>query len=178
MKDELKEFIQTHRSEFDDHQIDKEALWAKIDEELAESPKKVIPIWKKHRWKIAASIVLILGGTFFFNNFRTEDPSNGIVYEELQEVDSYYGALVSQQIELIKSHPNLSAQEQQEFLTLIDELDSEYKILKEELKEGINNERIIEAIIHNYRKKIELMEKLLRRSHPLKREYDEQEVIL
>ncbi|MDC8002681.1 hypothetical protein POV27_01335 [Aureisphaera galaxeae] len=178
MKDELRDFIQEHRNEFDEHKIDKDALWSKIEAELEEEPKKVIPLWKRHRWKIAASILIILGSTFFFGYLNSPGIEENIVYEELQEVDNYYGSLVNQQIQLIKNHPNLSPQEQEDFLALIDELDVEYKGLKEELKEGINNEKIIEAIIHNYRQKIELMEKLLQRSLPSKKEYDEQEIVL
>ena len=63
-------------------------------------------------------------------------------------------------------------------MSLIDDLDSEYKILKEELKLGINNEKIIEAIINNYRKKIQLMEDLLRRTYPIKTDFEDEAIIL
>ncbi len=178
MKDELKDFIQQHRTEFDEHQVDKETLWAKIEAELPEEPKKVVPMVRRYRWRIAATIVLLLGAAWGFNGLMGSNSEHDVVYEELQDVDNYYGSLVEQQIQLIKSNPNLSEDEQDDFLSLIDELDAEYKRLREELKEGINNERIIEAIILNYRKKIQLMEKLLQRSHPVKKEYDEKEIIL
>lgn len=178
MKDELRDFIQDNRAEFDEHTVDKEALWAKIDSQLGDEAKKVIPLWKRANWRVAASVVLLLGCVLFFNNLTSGDPEQEIVYEELQEVDHYYGSLVEQQILLIQNSSNLSEEERQDFLSVIDELDREYKGLKEELKEGINNEKIIEAIIHNYRQKIELMEKLLLRSHPPKKEYDEQEIVL
>jgi len=44
----------------------------------------------------------------------------------------------------------------------MDELDAEYEILKLEMQEDINTEQILEAIVVNYKKRIELIENLLK----------------
>ena len=48
-------------------EVDKLKLWSNISDELPEHPKKVISIWKKPIFKIAASIMILLGlWTFHF----------------------------------------------------------------------------------------------------------------
>ncbi|WP_456438933.1 hypothetical protein [Psychroserpens sp.] len=181
MKDELEKFIIENKSEFDDHkleEVDKLKLWCQISEDPSEEPKKVIPLWKKPVFKIAASIMLLLGCSLSFIMLNNNNYENSIVNEELYEIDNHYKSLVNNQIQLIKNNSNLSVADQDDFLLLIDDLDTEYNKLKKELNTGVNNERIIEAIINNYRKKIELMEDLLKRLYPIKTNFDDGELIL
>lgn len=181
MKDELKNYIQTHKNEFDDHsvaEIDKLKLWSKISEQLPEASIKVIPLWKKTSFRVAAAVVFLFSCMF---TYYVEDQKNGeydMVSEEFRQIDTHYKSLVENQIQLVKNSTNLSKEEQAEFLNYIDELDQEYLKLKKELNQGVNNQIIIEAIIHNYRKKIQLMEDLLRRSYPTQNNIDDGELIL
>lgn len=181
MMDELEKFIIKNKSSFDDYsvdEVDKLKFWSQISDQLPEEPKKVIPLWKKPMFKVAASIIIILGCTFSLLEFNHNNYQNDVVNEELYDIDNHYKSLVNNQIQLIKDSPNLSSEDQEEFMLLVDDLDNEYNNLKKELKEGINNQKIIEAIINNYRKKIQLMEDLLERSYPTKTNFDEGELIL
>lgn len=181
MKDELEKYIIKNKSDFDDHKLneaDKLKFWNAISEELSEQSIKMIPIWRKPIFRIAASIILLFGFAFSFMMFNGNTHENRIVNEELHEIDSHYKSLVNNQIQLIKNNTNLSTADQDDFLLLVEDLDLEYDKLKNELKKGINNEKIIEAIINNYRKKIQLMENLLERSYPTKTTFDEGELIL
>jgi hypothetical protein len=181
MKDELKEYIQAHKNEFDDHsvaEVDKLKLWSKISEQLPETPTKVIPLWKKASFRVAASVVLLVGCLFMYFATNQNDGEYDMVSEEFRQIDTHYKSLVQNQIQLVKSSTNLSKTAQAEFLSYIDELDQEYLNLKEELNQGVNNQIIIEAIINNYRKKIQLMEDLLRRSYSTQNTIDDGELIL
>jgi len=181
MKDELEKYIIKNKNEFDEYKLDeveKLKLWNHISEVLPEPHQKSISLWKKPVFKIAASIIILLGCTFSFIIFSHNNYENDIVNQELYEIDGYYKSLVNNQIQLIKNNSNLSSSDQDDFLLLMDDLDIEYAKLKKELKEGINNKRIIEAIINNYRKKIQLMDDLLKRSYPSKINFDEGELIL
>ncbi|OUS01624.1 hypothetical protein A9Q86_07585 [Flavobacteriales bacterium 33_180_T64] len=181
MKDKLEKYIIANKQEFDDYQleeVDKLKLWSHISEGLPEQSKPVIPLWRKPVFKIAASLIILLGCAFTLIMNNNNDYKNSIVNEELYEIDIYYKSLVNNQIQLIKNNPNLSIIDQEDFLLLVDDLDNEYIKLKKELKAGINNQKIIEAIINNYRKKIQLMEDLLERSYPTKTNFDEGELIL
>ncbi|EDP96845.1 hypothetical protein KAOT1_16818 [Kordia algicida OT-1] len=181
MKDELKNYIQSHKNQFDDHsinEVDKLALWEKISEQLPETPKKGIPLWKKASFRVAAAIVLLFGCLFLYFNTNKTAGEYDMVSDEFRQIDTHYKSLVQNQIQLVKTSANLSKQEQEAFLSHIDTLDKEYIKLKKELKQGVNNQLIIEAIINNYRKKIQLMEDLLRRSYPVQNTADDGELIL
>mgnify|MGYP003682980193 CR=1 FL=1 len=181
MKDELKNYIQSHKNQFDDHsvdEVDKLALWGKITEQLPETPKKVIPLWKKASFRVAAAVVLLFGCMFAYYSANQEYEDYDMVSEEFRQIDTHYKSLVESQIQLVKNSVNLSKEEQSDFLNYIDELDQEYIKLKQELKQGVNNQLIIEAIINNYRKKIQIMEDLLRRSYPVPNTADDGELIL
>ena len=181
MKDELEKYIAENKSEFDDYKIDevdKLKFWSHISDELPEQSKKIISIWKKPVFRVAASILLLLGCSLLFTTLNNNDHENSIVNEELYDIDNHYKLLVDNQIQLIRNNTNLSVTDQDDFLLLIDDLDAEYDKLKKELKEGVNNEKIIEAIINNYRKKIQLMEDLLNRLYPTKTNFDDGELIL
>lgn len=179
--DELEKYIVENKNDFDDYkldEVDKLKLWSNISEVLPEQSQKVVPIWKRPAFRVAASIIILLGFTFSFLRFGGNGPEDNIVNQELYEIDNYYKSLVSNQVQLIKNSQTLSVADQEDFLLLIDDLDIEYNKLKIELEEGINDQKIIEAIINNYRKKIKLMEDLLERSYPIKINIDEGELVL
>ncbi len=181
MKDELEKYIEDNISTFDDFNLDEEdknKLWSKIDTGLSEPEVKVIPLWKRTSFKVAASIVLLIACAFVFSKMNTYGYKDQMVNQELRQINSHYQSLVDNQIRMIKMNSNLNEQEKKAFLVLADDLDVEYEELKNELKEGINNQKIIEAIINNYKKKIELMESLLERSNSSKNNFDNSEIIL
>lgn len=181
MMDELKKYTQKHKDGFNDfdlEEVDKLRLWSTIVSGLEEQPKKVISLWRKPPFRVAASILLLVACTLFFLVNKQASTEQQIVNQELIEIDSHYKLLVNNQVELIKNNKHLSKEDQDDFLLLIDDLDLEYEKLIEELKLGINNEKIIEAIISNYRKKIQLMEDLLKRSYPIKNDFQDEALIL
>ncbi len=183
MMDELKKYTQQHKDRFDDYdldEVDKLRLWSNIVSGLPEdeAPVKVIPLWRRPALRVAASIILLIGCLVFFFGGEGVITENEMANTELYEIDNHYKLLVENQIKLIKNNSHLSKKDQDDFLQLIDDLDDEYGVLKEELKLGINNEKIIEAIINNYRKKIKLMEDLLERSYPPVKETIEDEAII
>lgn len=181
MSDELEKYVESHNAEFDVYNIDesdKLRLWSNIVTEVSKPEKKVIPLWKKPVFRVAASIVLLIGITLFFARSVKSEIQASIAHEELNEIDNHYKLLVNNQVELIKHNSYLSENDKEDFLSLIDDLDKEYEKLKQELKLGINNQKIIEAIISNYRKKIKLMEDLLNRSFPVNNTIDDEAITL
>lgn len=178
MKDDFEKYIMHHKSEFDDHQVDKLKLWKGIDDRLPKPQKDVIPLWKTIAFRVAASVVFFIGIVMSFLMFNQASNETNIVYVELNEIDMHYKELVNHQIQLIKNTSKLSEEERADFLLFLDDLDKEYRELKLELKDNVNNQKILEAIISNYRKKIQLMENLLKRSNQSNSNYDEKEYIL
>ena len=181
MMDNFEKHIRENKQAFDVHKVDKDKLWQGIASQLDDKPQpKVIPLWKSKKLRVAASIVLLMGlslMTFFVLNNQTQN-MDAYANEELLEIDMHYQHLVYQQVQLVKNHPKLSDKDKKEFLSFIDELDKEYDQLKLEMQNNLDNELILEAIVQNYKKRIELIENLLRQINASKKEMDYEGYVL
>lgn len=161
---ELENFIRTNTSEFNSAIPDKEGLWDKISAELKTEEERTIPIWKRtYRWAAVFLVILGLGSFLQIGYFSldTQNSSSNTITTELKGIDAHYQGLVSSQVALLLDHPGLSEDSKSEFLSFLDELDEEYNVLRKELDKGLDNEIVLEAIISNYQKRIELIQKLL-----------------
>ena len=180
--DNFEKHIRENTAEFDEHKADRSKMWAHIEEELKTEAPKVIPLWKSPMLRIAASVIILLGVSAFIglSVFSTigADAQNGFASQELQDIDMHYTSLVSFQVQLVQDHPKLSDKDKREFLSFMDELDEEYQLLKLEMEKNLDNGRILEAIIGNYKKRIELIENLLKQINDSKTNHDDYGYIL
>lgn len=181
MMDNFEKQIRENKQAFDVHKVDKDKLWQGITSQLDEKPEtKVIPLWRSKKLWAAASIVLLLGlsvMTFFTLKTPTQH-MDAYANEELLEIDMHYQHLVHQQVELVQNHPKLSDDDKEEFLSFMDELDEEYQQLKLEMQNNLDNQRVLEAIVANYKKRIELIENLLKQINASKKEMDYEGYVL
>ncbi|MFI1773720.1 hypothetical protein [Thalassobellus citreus] len=182
MMDDFEKNIRENRSLFDEHKADRSKLWANIESKLnePEAKPKVISLWNKPMFKVAATIVIALGIFSLVNTINTagSDEQNSFANQELNDIDAHYKGLVAYQVKLVDNNTQLSAKEKKEFLSFIDELDVEYEALKLELNKNLDSEVILEAIVINYKKRIELIENLLKQINSSKNIEDEEAYIL
>ena len=165
MMDNFEKYIRENRERFDEHRADRSKMWSEIEQKLSNEQKKVIPLWRRSIIQVAAAVLLLIGlsgiiGITFYGNNQTG--SNTFVSQELNDIDTHYQCLVAYQVNLIKENKQLSEAEKTEFLSFMDDLDREYDELKVEMRNNLDNELLLEAIIANYKKRIELIENLLR----------------
>lgn len=160
--DDFEKHIREHTHQFDDHKADKTKLWKQIESKLDDPKPKVFSIRKATFLKIAASILIIFG-VFSIAKVGLEitRSNDTAMNQELKDIDSYYRGLVSFQVQLVKNNKKLSSEDKEEFLSFMEELDKEYLLLKEEMSKNLDNQYILEAIIDNYKKRIDLIENLL-----------------
>ncbi|UII77233.1 hypothetical protein LV716_05530 [Flagellimonas sp. HMM57] len=174
--DNFEKYIKENRQAFETHKVDKDKLWQGIALELnTESEIEAIPLWKSSILRVVASVVLLMGlsvTAFLMLSTPSEKNMEGYVNEELFDIDMHYQGLVHQQVQLVKNHPKLTKSDKEEFLSFMDELDNEYEQLKLEMQNNLDNELVLEAIVNNYRKRIELMENLLEQINASKKEID------
>ena len=119
------------------------------------------------RWlRVAAAIALIFAGSSAGIYFLTGGQSDaGLysdqLYKEIQETEQYYSQMVAQRYNELR--PFLASDPvADEMLTAdMEELDEVYEDLKEDLKDDVSNPEVIEAMILNYRVKLEILEDLL-----------------
>lgn len=165
--DNFERHIRKNRAAFDDHRADRAKLWAHIEARLEPTKPDVVPLWKSPFFRLAASVLVILGisGLIGISVLGGSNAENTFVSEELQDIDRHYKGLVAYQVQLVRENEQLSEADKAEFLSFMDELDAEYGQLKLEMRNNLDNELVLEAIVANYRKRIELIENLL---HQLK----------
>ncbi|MFI1744017.1 hypothetical protein [Thalassobellus sediminis] len=176
--DDFEKSIKENRLLFDEHKADRSKLWANIESKLdePEAKPKVIKLWQKPIFRVAATIIIALGLFSLVNTINTNggDQQNGFANQELNDIDAHYKGLVAYQVKLVDKNTQLSPKEKKQFLSFIDELDVEYEALKIELNKNLDSEIILEAIVINYKKRIELIENLLKQINSSKKIDDEE----
>ncbi|MEQ9169049.1 MAG: hypothetical protein RLO12_22515 [Fulvivirga sp.] len=147
MKDNFKDFVNNQREDFEVYETDKDQLWDKIDQNLHQHS---FGAW----WKMAAVITLIfvISGTLYIS-LRTPT-----LPQEVIEAENYYSATMADQMRFIKSQ---NIELDPAILRDLDTLDQEYESLKNDLKDDIDNEEVISAMIETYRVKLEILEQIL-----------------
>ena len=166
MKDRLEDFIKSHRADFDDLEP-REHIWAKIQNELQSDDKKKDYTWL---WKAAAVVFLCISvGLAVERTMSTDFEAVAEVNQsqksrsaELREVEGYYTQLISQKRSEIKSVIDKKGLVDVELLKDMEQLDSMYSKLKNDLKRNQNDERLINAMIQNLQLRVEILNKQLR----------------
>lgn len=176
--DNFEKHIKENKNYFDEHKADKAKLWANIASRLDASDEKpkTIKLWNTRIMRVAAGILIAIGLFSLVNILsvnKMDDQPNNITVQELNDIDMHYKALVAHQVKLIHSNSKLSLEDKKEFLLFMDELDVEYDILKQELQKNLDAERVLEAIVINYKKRIEIIENLLEQINSSKKINDD-----
>jgi hypothetical protein len=168
MKDNLEKFILENRESFDTEIPDREA-WKKIKK------RRQRPSFNSRLLKFsirAAAMVFIFFLSYAYHEYRDNRQiphmsagNENEIYEEipeLKETEKYYSTLVSEKMEELQPYlirlPEIREVVEQD----LSELDSVYVSLKNDLKDNIANDKVIEAMIQNYRLKLEILEELLK----------------
>lgn len=160
---------------------------SKLDEALPVEKKS---LW--HIWKVAASIVVLLGlGMIgYLHFFNTEDIPTTIVDKggptekdntfsfgdlspDLKKVENYYVANIN--MELSKLDVSAANKELVDsFMERLSELNSEYENLNSELNELGPNDQTISALIENLQLRLQLLQRLKKKLNQLKSSKNEQ----
>lgn len=179
--DDFEKHIRKNAHVFDEHEGDEEQMWSNIAKKLNGTTVQKVTFWRSSALRIAAS-VLILVGIASIITLGTITSSSGLIEsedsKELTDIDMHYRGLVAYQVRLVKEHPKLTEEEKSEFLSFMDELDREYEYLRLEMRKELNNKMLLEAIIANYKKRIELIENLLEQINRKAIENEDYEYIL
>ena len=161
MKDSMERFIKENRAAFDDLEPS-EKIWGQIEQALP-APRKA-RIFTLQRFAAAASILLLIGmvGFFAFQQGKQQGVAMTLsdISEELAEAETYYQSeLKSKTAKLASLAPG------HEVNIDLKEAESYMLELKKELKDVSLNEReiVIQAMIENYRTRLEILERVLER---------------
>lgn len=147
MQDNLKEHINSNQEDFEIYPFDTENGWEQISKKVATKKKKNLG-WALG---IAASLLLVMGFGFYSYQNQTDSFDN-----EVAEIENYYGNTINQKISLVKNQLT-----DQRILKDLEAMDEAFAELKADLKDNVDNQEVIAAMMDNYRMKLEILEEIL-----------------
>jgi hypothetical protein len=165
--DPLEKLVLENRDAFDLGEPSPE-LWDRI-----EKPKKarVIDVnWKKVAWR-AAAVAIIFTASYFFHDFVNRDVTMQVanvedegdaseLLEQFKEAEIFYTSQINTRkeevVQLSRDDPSVMEIVDMELVAL----DQIYKELIKDLNDNADNEQVIEALIQNYRLKLEILEEM------------------
>ena len=166
MSDRLEDFVKQHGEQFDLREPDP-SIWLKINPANVPVVKERRSAGRPMRWlRVAAAVAMIFAGStagiyFLTGEKAGTDQFAGELYQEIQETEQYYSQMVSQRYEELKPFLMENPGAEEMLSADMEELDEVYLELKEDLKENVSNPEVVEAMILNYRVKLEILEDLL-----------------
>ena len=174
--DKLKNFIDNNRHEFETLKAP-DTLWDGISQQLEQAKPpaekkesnavkttKVVKMYSFSRpalIRVAASVAILLTLGFGWVGFQMSKMNNDVVQNsQLSETEQYYDKIFQAKLVELKKYEQDDLYDP-DLLIDIQELEQIYNDLRNDLKEDANNEQVIEAMIRNYRIRIELLERML-----------------
>ncbi len=163
--DEFEEHIRKNRQDLDKY-IPSPEIWESIDKDLHRNRSHAF------RWVSAAAIIIVVFTTAalfyvgenrknYLHNKRAVDALFLETDLKLKETEIYYNNLIndlySQTTIFLTGNPDV----REELNNDLSQLDSIYADIKEDLKDNVANQEVIEALINNYRIRIDILENML-----------------
>lgn len=156
MLDNLKDYIDQSRESFELYPFEEKNGWEKIATQIS-PPKK-----RSNRLRIitlaACLSLFVVSGVLFVSTGSNESG-------ELAEMESYYKGEIDQRVLRIKNH--LGDDQVLQDLAVMDQAFAE---LKNDLKDNLDNEEVITAMMANYQMKLHILEEMLKELEKEKRE--------
>ena len=156
MKDRLEEFVREHRQDFDSFEPS-DALWDNLEKQLNKSKRVKL----KYYLSRAAVVAAIFSSSFMVQQYFYAKRNNAQEIPELKEAEMYYTGLIDAKLEEIKPKLAEYPEIEHEMESDLSDLDSVYNSLKDDLKDNVANQEVIEAMIENYRMRIDILEDML-----------------
>jgi len=168
MKDGLKDYVDKNRDDFEVPADGLTDLWGGIADKLATAEASKEPKAKHIRWqpvmRVAAAILvgvcLVVIGLQYTKqtNPAQQEIALSEVGNELAETSEYYATQIEYKIEIIKTSSREVDPAIWDDIALLDQAFNE---LKEDLKDNADNEEVVNAMIQNYRIKLEILEHII-----------------
>lgn len=169
MSNKLKNFISDNRKAFD-NVMPSEKVWENIEASLAGKQKKRSVIAPLYKWSMAAAaVVIIVSGVFFFVIKEPKQKTETATIDtEIEKLAPEYAPQMNQFVKMIDSRQEelkTIAKDQpelyQQFTTAINQLDSSYNSLKNQLGATPNREMLLEAMIQNLQLQLNVLNQQL-----------------
>lgn len=163
--DRLESFVNENRHEFD-RMEPSDKMWEAISSQLNKQPKQQI---RKLNWMkvavIIAAVALVPAVLYQVNWSGQKQTAKAALVDpevrELMEAEAFYAQEVSGKLKEIQKCYQVYPELKSEIEGDLNELESMYLSLKNDLKENVSNKEVIEAMIENNRYRMKLVEDVL-----------------
>lgn len=163
MKDQLQELYSQIRYE----EVEpREGHFSRFEQKLSSKSKKGGLSWK---WmSLAASILLLIGFSLGNMNANKTLPLSEIS-PQMSEAENYFINAINQEIKTLEGQRNLNTEQIIEnALDELEELEDAYTLLVKDLKNSGEQRKIINEMINNYQKRLEILQRTLQQIEELK----------
>lgn len=176
MNNNVKKFIRENRDKFDD-EVPSEKIWQQIEASFSVKKEKKSIIRPLYQWSIAAAAVLVMvtGAYFIISKRPGNDRPVSIPQTTTTDIDPEFAPQMNQfakMISLKQEELKILAKDQPElyrqFTKDINQLDSSYSILKNQLSATPNRELLLEAMIQNLQLQLNVLNQQLTIIHQIK----------
>ncbi len=170
MSNKLKNFISDNRKAFDDERPS-DKVWENIEASFTEKKEKKFILTPLYKWSMAAAAVLIIASGIYF--FVIKEPKESIETASIETgVDdptiNLFVKMIDARQEELKSLAKDQPELYQQFTTAINQLDSSYNTLKNQLSATPNKEMLLEAMIQNLQLQLNVLNQQLNIIHQIK----------
>ena len=161
MKENLEKYLRENRLRLDVEEPEEDIIWEGIRDNLHRN-KQTLPTWF---WKAAAIFIFVVSATYFVVN---ETSKNKVILVTLDDVSKELG---NQEMELKQTidlkwkeiEPQIPQNDKhfQFLINELNELDNVYSTYQTDLGQTLENEKIINAMLDYYEKKIKILNRIL-----------------
>ncbi len=164
----IEDFIRNNHSEFE-AQEPNPRLWDTIAANLNKQDAKKHTInWRRVSMQIAAAVVIFAASWALNDYSRSHHAVDNNLSEnikinnpELQDAEMYYSSKINENLSKLATLTSYDPEMKKQVVNDIADLDSAYVGLKRDLKDNVASPEIIEAMIQNYRLRLEILESIL-----------------
>lgn len=177
MSSKLKKFIWDNRAAFD-NEVPSDKIWENIETSFVPKQKKKSIIRPLYKWSMVAAAMLIIATGVYFIAFKespeittpeiTTSPQGPAGEPDLNKLAPEYAPQMNQFVKMIdmkQEELKVIAKERPElyhkFTKAINQLDSSYSTLKNQLGASPNREMLLEAMIQNLQLQLSVLNQQL-----------------
>lgn len=165
--DHLKNRISSEREDFDLYETDFDLAWQKVENRLDQGQeikkiKRHMALWGVTA-RIAAAVTVVFAATAILlwqvrNTSSQSQPTLSMVSVEMAETEQYYAMMISEKMDEIEQNGRWI---DREVIRDLKALDQAYAELRTDLSDNVDNEEVINAMIINYKIKLEVLDRIL-----------------
>jgi hypothetical protein len=152
MGDQFEKFIIENREEFNAAEPS-DTVWVGVERKLNKKQSFLSIAWK------VAAMLFMVSTIYLMIDRNNQNTSGPVLSEEFEQAEDYYVKLINIKRQEIKEQ--LTLEDQEQFLSDIDQLDTMYLELKQTYQTNASNDRVVDAMISNLQLRLNILNKQL-----------------